>query len=383
MREVEHLLIGGGIAAASAAQELAEKGASSILLVGRELDPPYERPPATKDYLRGESSKEDAFIELPEAVEVLTRVSVMSLDTENKVATLSNKDEISYGNALIATGAMVKRLPLDGAQLEGIHFIRTLPNSDSLREDVDKADHIAVVGGSFIGVEVAASLTKLGKPVTMVMMETEPMANVFGERAGRWVRSLLEGHGVTVIGDASIAALRGDESVSSVELQDGTAIAAQVVVMGTGVAPDVMLARKAGLRIGDTGGVAADKQLRSSAPDVFVAGDVAEYESVVHGKHRRIEHFEVAAGQGRTAARNMLGADDVYDDVPYFWSDIADWATLEYVGAADTWDEERLDGSYADNDFSVEYLLSGRLVAVLSVGGHADLDAAMAKIAAG
>src|SRR3954453_4548943 len=174
MRKVEHLLIGGGVASANAAQELAEKGATSVLLVGRGLDPPYERPPATKDYLRGGSSKEDAFIEIPESLVVMTKVSGMSLDTEGKVAKLSNKEEIEYEHALLATGALIRRFPIEGAQLEGIHFIRTLPNSDDLRSDVENAEHVAIIGGSFIGVEVAASLTKLGKSVTMVMLEAEP-----------------------------------------------------------------------------------------------------------------------------------------------------------------------------------------------------------------
>lgn len=383
MRKVEHLLIGGGVASANAAQELAEQGAGPVLIVGREIDPPYERPPATKGYLRGDSSKADAYIDIPDSVEVMTRVSVLALDTDAKVATLSTKEQIAYEHALLATGAIIKRFPLEGAQLDGIHFIRTLPNSDDLRQDAEKADRVAIVGGSFIGVEVAASLTKLGKPATMVMLESEPMANVFGEAVGRWVRSLLEEHGVVVIGGAKLAGLSGEEHVESVKLEDGTLIDAQVVVMGTGVAPDVALAKKAGLQIGESGGVVADSKLKTSAADLYVAGDIAEYDSVIHGKPRRIEHFEVAAAQGRTAARNMLGADETFDTMPYFWSDIADWATIEYVGAADAWDEEELTGSTADNNFSVEYRNGGRLVAVASVGGHADLDAAGEKIKAG
>lgn len=380
MRKVEHLLIGGGIASAYAAQELAEKGATSILLVGRELDPPYERPPATKSYLRGESSKEDAFVEIPDVVELLTKVSVMSLDTEAKVAKLSNKEEIEYEHALLATGAMIRRFPFEGAQLDGIHFIRTLPNSDDLREDIANAERVAIVGGSFIGVEVAASLSELGKSVTIAMLESEPMVNALGEQAGRWVRGLLEAHGIEVLGGASLKEIKGTGRVESVELEDGRSIEASVVVMGTGVKPDAMLATKAGLTLGPSGGVAADKKLKTSAPDVYVAGDVAEFDSVVHGKVRRIEHYEVAAGQGRTAARNMLGADETYDTVPYFWSDIADWASIEYVGAADEWDEEQFDGSFEDSNFSVEYLNNGKLVSVLSVGGHADLDAARKRI---
>ncbi|HWI23008.1 MAG TPA: FAD-dependent oxidoreductase [Baekduia sp.] len=384
MRDVDHLLIGGGIASASAAQELVKQGATSILLVGRELDPPYERPPATKSYLRGESSKQDALIDIPEPAEVLTRISVMNLDTEARIATLSNKEEVRYGSALIATGAMVRRPQIEGGQLDGIHFIRTLPNADSLREDIQQAKQVVIVGGSFIGVEVAASLVELGKQVTIVMLEDHPFANTLGERVGRWVRSLLEGHGIEVLGGAPLAELKGTERVESVELEDGRSIAAQAVVMGIGVTPDVMLARKAGLELGEAGGVKADAKLQTSAERLFVAGDIAEYESVIHGgASRRIEHFEVAAAQGRTAARNMMGAGETFAAVPYFWSDIADWATLECVGAPLQWDEERVDGDESAGAFSVRYIKDGTLVGALSIGGHGDLDAAVAELTSG
>jgi 3-phenylpropionate/trans-cinnamate dioxygenase ferredoxin reductase subunit len=210
------------------------------------------------------------------------------------------------------------------------------------------------------------------------------MGNTLGESAGGWVRGLLEAHDIEVLGGAKLKELKGTEHVESVELEDGTSIKASVVVMGTGVKPDVMLATKAGLEIGELGGVLADSKLKTSADDVYVAGDMAEFESVFHGGAiKRIEHFEVAAAQGRTAARNMLGEDETFDTVPYFWSDIADWATIEYIGAAAAWDDEKLSGSYDDNNFSVEYFNDGKLVAVLSVGGHADLDAAGEKIKAG
>lgn len=380
MREVEHLLIGGGIASASAAQELAGAGASSVLLVGRELDPPYERPPATKDYLRGVSTRQDALVALPDAVEVLTRASVTALDVESRTAKLSTKEEVRFGTALVATGAMVRRLPLDGSQLDGIHYIRTLPNADSLRADLAGGRRVAVIGGSFIGVEVAASLAELGAPATVVMVEPEPLSLALGEQAGRWVRGLLEAHGVEVLGGVEVEGFEGEQRVAAVVLGGGRRVEAQVAVMGTGVIPDTMLARKAGLQIGESGGIVTDSRMRTSAEGIYAAGDVAEFDSTIHGVRRRIEHFEVAAGQGRVAARNMLGEAAIYDEVPYFWTDIADWATLEYVGAAKEWDEERLDGSTADGAFSIRYLLGGRLVAVLSVGGHADLDAAGAEI---
>ena len=188
-RHVDHLLIGGGIAAATCAATLRAEGATgSILLAGRELDPPYHRPPATKEYLRGAASKDDALIQ-PETwwsehdVELLTRTNVMALDPEAKTAKVG-KEEVSYGTALVATGAMIRRLPVDGSDLDGIHYIRALGNADSIRKDVEEAERVVLVGGSYIGCEVAASLTEMGKRCTIVMQEPVALSRSFGEEAG-------------------------------------------------------------------------------------------------------------------------------------------------------------------------------------------------------
>src|SRR3954454_24757678 len=185
-RSVDHLIIGGGIAGATCALTLREEGATeSILLVGRELDPPYHRPPITKGYLAGAERREDAAIALPGDVEVLTRTSVMALDPAARTATLSTKETVAYGTALLATGAMVRRLAIDGAALEGIHYLRTLPNSDAIRRDAQSAQRVVLVGGSFIAVEVAASLTAMGKSCTLVMQEEEPLSTLLGMTAGK------------------------------------------------------------------------------------------------------------------------------------------------------------------------------------------------------
>ncbi|HWI70968.1 MAG TPA: NAD(P)/FAD-dependent oxidoreductase, partial [Baekduia sp.] len=346
-RRVDHLLIGGGIAAATCAQALRAEGATgSILLVGRELDPPYHRPPITKGYLGGAETRDEALIELPGDVEVLTRTSVMALDPAAKIATLSTKETVEYGTALLATGAMVRRLQIDGAQLEGVHYLRAPGNADALRRDVEDIEHVVCVGGSYIGCEVAATLTTLGKRCTVVLLEEEPMERGFGLAAGAFVRAVLEAHGVEVIGGAEVERFEGegegaDARVARVVLAGGRTLEAEAVVAGVGANPDVMLARKSGLEIGELGGVRADAQLRAvGVDDLFVAGDMAEYDSPVHGRVMRIEHEEVAAAHGRTVARNMLGAGALHTEVPYFWTDLADWATLEYVGPAPAWDDE-------------------------------------------
>jgi 3-phenylpropionate/trans-cinnamate dioxygenase ferredoxin reductase subunit len=382
-RRVEHLIVGAGTAGAAAARVLRAEDAE-VLLVGRELDPPYHRPPITKGFLQGIETRESTFFDGLDGVELLTRTSVMALDTEARVAALQSKDEIEYGSALVATGAMVRRLHAEGAQLEGIHYLRALGNAEALRADAEQAERVVCVGGSYIGCEAAATLTALGKRCTVVMLEAEPLERGFGARAGRWFRELLEAHGVEVVGEASVTGFAGSERVEAVVLDDGRAIPGEVAVVGTGVLPDVMLARKSGLEIGDTGGARCDGTLRTSADGVYAAGDMCEYASPLHdGRHVRIEHEDHAERQGETAARNMLGAAEEHRVVPYFFSDLADWASLEYVGGAAEWDEEIVTGSLEDGRFSVWYLDRGRVRGVLDVNSHGDLDHGREAIATG
>jgi 3-phenylpropionate/trans-cinnamate dioxygenase ferredoxin reductase subunit len=384
-RSVDVLLVGGGVASASCAGELRAQGFDgSVLLCGRELDPPYERPPISKDYLLGRVTREEALLALPGDVEVLTRTSVMKIDPEARVARLSTKEEVAFDRALLATGANVRRLPLEGADLEGIHYLRALRNADALRADVEGASRVAIVGGSFIACEVAASLTTLGIAVTMLLMEGSPLELQFGARVGGWVRGVLEAHGVEVLTGEQVVRLSGEgETVSSVETRSGRIVECDAVLIGAGAVPDVMLARSSGFALGERGGVASSAALETSVEHVWAAGDICEYDSVLHGGPVRIEHHEVAAGQGRCAARNMLGGSEAYADVPYFWSDLADWFTLEAVGpAVRGWDAEELRGSFDDGAFSVWYSLEGRLVACLSCGRPEDLDEARAALRA-
>jgi 3-phenylpropionate/trans-cinnamate dioxygenase ferredoxin reductase subunit len=390
-RHVDHLLIGGGIACASAATTLRKEGADgSVLLVGRELDAPYHRPPATKEYLRGEQSRDDVLIH-PAAwyaehdVELLTRTSVMSLDPAARTATLSTKEELSFGQALVATGSTVRRLDVEGAQHDGIHYVRALGNADAVRADAEGRATAVVVGGSYLACEVAASLTVLGLQVTMVMIEAEPHERGFGLRVGRWVRSVLEDHGVTLVRSDEVARFANvGDRISGVVTGGERELPADLVVAGVGGAPDVMLARRAGLELGAAGGIRCDERLRTTVSrDVLAAGDVCEYASVVHGGPIRVEHEVHAESQGAFAARTMLGADEPYREVPYFFSDIADWISFEYVGPAHGWDREVVRGSIDDGEFSVFYLADGAVKGALSVGRSGDLDAARELIASG
>jgi 3-phenylpropionate/trans-cinnamate dioxygenase ferredoxin reductase component len=388
--ERDVLIIGAGVAGASTAKELRALGyAGSILLLGRELDAPYERPPATKDYLAGKIAREDATWLSAEwceehDVELRLRTSVLKLDTEAQVAKLQGGDEVKYGHVVIATGANVRRLRIDGTDLEGLHYVRALRNADSIREEVDQAETAATIGGSYIGCEVAATLTGLGLSVTVIMQEDHPMQNGFGEAAAKYVRSVLESKGVTVIGGHEVERLEGDdERVERVILTDGTIVPAQLVVLGVGAMPDAMLAKGSGFTIGDRGGVLTDTHLRASAPNSWAAGDCAEFESLMFGGHLRIEHQDVAIEQGRTVARNIAGQPEPFNAVPYFWSDLSDWLGLQYVGNASRgWNEELIRGSVDDGAFSVWYLKDGVLVAALSIGRDEDLMEARRLIAA-
>jgi 3-phenylpropionate/trans-cinnamate dioxygenase ferredoxin reductase subunit len=393
-RDTDILLIGGGIASATAAATLREEGFDgTILLAGRELDPPYHRPPASKGYLQGRETREGALVHPAgwweeNGVDLRTRTSVMALDPAAQTATLQSKEEIAYGQALVATGAMVRRLSVDGAQLDGIHYLRALGNADTIRKDTEGAERVVCVGGSYIGSEVAASLTELGRHVTVLMQESHPLERQFGARAGAYFRSVLEAHGIEVIGEDEVERFEGDGDgddarVARVVTKGGRALAAGAVVCGVGAQPDVMLARKAGLALGELGGVRCDSRLRTSAEHVFAAGDMCEYDSVVHGRVMRIEHEEVATAQGATAARNMLGADAPHDVVPYFFSDLSDWASLEYVGPALRWDEEVVRGAVEDGAFAIWYLEAGRVRAMLSVNDGGDVERASELIAAG
>jgi 3-phenylpropionate/trans-cinnamate dioxygenase ferredoxin reductase subunit len=389
VRKVEHLLIGGGLASANCARWLREAGGEGeILLVGREPDPPYNRPPCSKGYLRGEESREDTWFRPQEwwtqqRIELRTRTSVMKLDTAAKQATLSNKEIIAYESALLATGANVRRLNVEGCELEGIHYLRALGNSDAIRAEAGK--RVVIVGGSYIGCEVAASLTKLGSSCAIVMQEPVTLARGFGSQAGRFFQERLQEHGVEVHGEDELERFEGaDGRVGALITKAGLRLDADAVVIGAGVTPDVTLARSAGLALDDErGGILCERNLRTSVPGVWAAGDVASYDSVVHGTRLRVEHWDVAFNQGKTAALNMLGQDTPHEAIPYFFSDLADWASLEYVGPAQGWDEEIVRGSFADGKFSVWYLRDGRVLAALSVGRSEDLEHARRLIAAG
>ena len=386
-REVDFLLVGGGLAGASCASELRKRGAEgSILLVGREPEPPYERPPISKEYLRGEAKRGDAYVKPlswyeESGVELLGGRNVLSLDPGARTAKIQGGEEVAFGQALIGTGAMVNILRVEGAENEGIHYLRAFGNADAIRAEAAAAEHVVLIGGSYIGTEVAASLTAQGSRCSIVAMEDVALSRTFGDDAGGWFQRLLESKGIEFHGGEELDAFEGDGRVSAVVTRSGLSIECDMVVVGAGVRADAMLAQRAGLEVED--GIVCDSKLRTSVPGIYAVCDVCSYDSVVHGRRIRVEHWDVAMQQGIHAAGNMLGDERDYEVVPYFFSDIADWASLEYVGPAADWDREVWRGSREDGEFSVWYLKDGKVAGCLSVGRSEDLSEARRLLADG
>jgi 3-phenylpropionate/trans-cinnamate dioxygenase ferredoxin reductase subunit len=388
-REVDFLLIGGGMASAHCASELRRRGAEgSVLLVGREPEPPYERPPISKEYLRGDAGREDAHVNggrswyEENGVELLTGKNVMALDLESRTAKIQGGEEVGFDKALLGTGAMVNILRVEGAENEGIHYLRAFGNADAIRADAEAAEHVVLIGGSYIGCEVAASLTARGTKCTIVAIEDVALSRTFGEDAGRWFQERLESHGVSFHGGETLSAFEGDGRVRAIVCESGLSLECDTVVIGAGVRPDAMLAQRAGIEVGD-GGIVCDSKLETSVPGIYAAGDCASYDSVVHGRRIHVEHWDVAMQQGIHAAGNMLGDDADYEVVPYFFSDLADWASLEYVGPAAEWDREVWRGDRDGGEFSVWYLQGDRVAGCLSVGRSEELAEARQMIAEG
>jgi 3-phenylpropionate/trans-cinnamate dioxygenase ferredoxin reductase subunit len=386
-RRVDFLLVGGGLASGKCVEELRKRGGEgSVVVVGREPEPPYERPPLSKEYMRGEAEREDAYVNSRDwyeenDVELLTKTNVMSLDLGQRRVKLQGGDELEFDKALIATGANVNILRTEGCELEGIHYLRAFGNSDAIREEAAKAEHVVLIGGSYIGCEVASSLTAKGAKCTILMMEDVTLSRTFGDEVGQFFQDVLTTHGIEVLGGEELEAFEGSGRVQAVVTKSGRTVEGDMVVIGAGVRPDTTLAERAGLEVDN--GILCDAKLETSAAGIFAAGDVCSYDSVVHGERLRVEHWDVAFQQGRHAAAAMLGADDPYRVIPYFFSDLADWSSFEYVGPALEWDDVVFRGDRDAGEFSAWYLQDGRVKGALSMERSEDLGHARTLIERG
>jgi apoptosis-inducing factor 3 len=361
------VIVGAGAAGAACADKLRTKGyPGPITLLGDEEPGPVDRPNLSKDYLAGTAPEE--WIPLKSradyealGVELLTGDPVVGIDTKKRNVTLHSGRSLDYGALLLATGAAARSLPIEGAGLPHVFRLRTLADSRAIIARATQAKRAAVIGSSFIGLEVAASLRHRGLEVTVIGPDKVPLARVLGSEVGEFVRGLHEQNGVRFrLGD-SPNSIREDR----VELQGGSAIEADFVVLGVGVAPRTELAEKAGLKVDN--GVVVDENLRASAPDVYAAGDIARFPERVSGEPARIEHWALAERHGQAVARAMLGIGGPFRDIPFFWSQHYDVA-ISYVGHASSWDSFELKGDLSARDATAIYRRKGRVLAVATIG---------------
>jgi len=363
------VIVGASLAGAKAAETLREEGFDGrLVLLGAEDERPYERPPLSKDYLRGEAERATAYVHdagfyADHDIELRTGTAVTGLDAGAAELVLEGGERLGYDRLLLATGAEPRRLRIPGADLAGVHLLRTFADSDALRERLDAGGRLVVVGAGWIGSEVAASARQRGMDVTMVAPEAVPLERVLGLEVGGIYRDLHRDHGVDLRMEAGVAAFEGDGRVERVTLQDGTAIACDAVVVGAGAVPRSGLAEAAGLEVEN--GVLVDGRLETSGPGIFAAGDVANHLHPAFGR-LRVEHWDNALHQGPAAARAMLGAPEPYTRTPYFFSDQYD-VGMEYSGFAAGWDRVVLRGDPATREFIAFWLAGGRVVAGMNV----------------
>jgi 3-phenylpropionate/trans-cinnamate dioxygenase ferredoxin reductase subunit len=364
------VIVGGGLAGASAAFALRDAGfEGSVVLVGEEQHLPYERPPLSKGYLRGEEPAHQARVREAadyEARGIQLRLGrqAMAVDRQRRCVVLDDGSEVPYDRLLLATGAQARSLVATNPHPPGLFYLRTLDDADAIRAAAAAARRVVVVGGGWLGSEVAASLRQMGLEVTLVTGPSHPLQRLLGPEVASVYAAAHRAHGVELV-PGRVSAVEGERRISHVRLTDGHRLAADFVVAGVGATPRLELARRAGLEL-TAGGVAVDARLQSSDPAVFAAGDIAAAWHPRLGVRLRVEHWDNAREQGATVARNMLGADEAYTRTPYFYSDQYDLG-MEYRGHAPVWDRVVLRGDPGGGSFVAFWLLEERLQAAMNV----------------
>ena len=377
------VIIGGGAAGLAAADMLRREGYERpITIISADSDPPVDRPNLSKDFLAGEAKDEWIPMWPPETYEekkidlVLGR-RVASIDPKGRTVQLDDGSRHEFGALLIATGADPVRPPIPGADGSQVFYLRSFADSRAIVERAGGAKHVVVLGASFIGLEVAASLRTRGIAVDVIAPEQQPLERVMGADIGRFVRGVHEAHGVVFHLGETVKSIDG----RNVTLSGGGTLDADFVVMGVGVKPATSIAEQASLAMDR--GIAVNEFLETNVPGVFAAGDVARWPDPHSGERIRVEHWVVAERQGQAAARNMLGYRERFDAVPFFWSQHYD-LTIRYVGHAERWDATSIDGSLDGRDASVTFLLGNRKLAVATVGRdrgclHAEVELESAR----
>lgn len=363
------VIVGASLTGAKAAEALRAEGfRGEIVLLGAEAERPYERPPLSKDYLRGEADErpyvqEEAYY-ASERIDLRRSTLAVDLDAEERVVTLEGGERLAYDRLLLATGAEPRRLEVSGAELDDVHYLRSLGDAQALGKRLAHGVRVAVIGAGWIGSEVAASARQKGNEVTLIEAGSVPLERVLGPGLGAIYRDVHIEAGVRFLGDSAVEAIEGETRVAGVRLGSGELIEADVVVVGVGVTPRTEVAERAGLDVDN--GVVVDAGLQSSAPGVFAAGDVANAFHPFYGRHVRVEHWANAQAQGEAAARAMLGTEVSYEQIPYFFSDQYE-VGMEYRGLAIEWDEVVFRGDVEGREFIAFWLADGRLVAGMNV----------------
>ncbi|WP_433499546.1 NAD(P)/FAD-dependent oxidoreductase [Sphaerimonospora sp. CA-214678] len=374
MAQPTFVIVGASLAGAKAAEALREQGFDGrIVLIGDERERPYERPPLSKGYLQGKQDREKIFVHPPEwyaeqHVDLRLGGTVGAIDRDRRVITVSTGDqagleEIGYDKLLLTTGASPRRLPVPGADLEGVFYLRDVGDCERIRQVFQTASRVVFVGGGWIGLETAAAARQAGVAATVVEADELPLLRVLGPRIASVFADLHREHGVDLRLSSQVTEIVGDRGrATGVRLADGTRIDGDAVVVGIGITPNTRLAAEAGLEVEN--GIVVDASLRTGDPDIYAAGDVASAYHPVLGKHIRVEHWANALNQPQAAARSMLGESVAYDRIPYFFTDQYDLG-MEYAGYAEPgqYDDVVVRGDLAGREFIAFWLADGRVLA--------------------
>jgi len=370
------VIVGAGLAGGGAAATLREEGFDGrVVLIGAEPRPPYERPPLSKEYLRGEAPFERALFQPPgfygeNDIETRFGVRVTRVDAAEKEIELDNEENVPYDALLAATGARNRRIPIPGLDLDGIYDLRTVADCDRIRAEISPGHKAVVVGMGFIGSEVAASLRQSGVDVAVVDQNTVPLRRVLGEEVGRVVEGIHRDHGTELIFEDRVAAFEGTGRVEQVTTQGGHRIECDFVVVGLGVEPVTEPLAGTGVQIDN--GVLVDEYCRTNVEGIYAAGDMANHYHPVFRRHIRVEHWQNALKQGPAAGRNMLGKNEPYEEIPWFWSDQYEH-NIQYAGFHTEWDELVVRGSTEARNFVAFYRKDGLMLAAVAINRGRDL----------
>lgn len=380
------VIVGANLCGGRAAETLRKEGFQGrLVLVGAEPERPYERPPLSKEFLRGEEEREKIFLQPPDfyreqEIELRLGVRANRIDVRERAVELDGGERLAFDKLLIATGGRVRRLPVPGANTEGVYYLRTVEESDRIAAELKEGRRAVVIGAGFIGSEVAASARMKGLEVTVLEMTDVPLERVLGAEIGGIFADVHRDQGVDMRLGARVERLEGGGRVERVVTADGQAIECDFVVVGVGIDPETDLVEGTGIEVEN--GILVDEHCRTNVEGIFAAGDVANFVSPVLGERIRVEHWDNAQKQGPAAAKNMLGADEPYAEVPWFWSDQYDF-NVQYVGHASAWDEVVMRGDVSERRFAAFYLRDGRLRAALAIGRPRDISGARTIIREG